>query len=253
MCSVCRHPDIAGRAADDSRLARVAKFLTDSNTSNDGSERVQRERMLSIQLHTQLGDRAVVLDDRKVPGTKSHIDHVVIAPSGVWVVDANEFDGRVERRDVGGWFKVDERLYVAGKDRTGLVDGIDRQVVAVENVLKKEGLDSIPVHAALCFVNSEWGWFAKPFSLNGVWVTWATKLTELVLDWNAIPDTEIDRLARVVGVEAAVSRVGGNVRTRRDTPSAVPRRCHVVCTVKVLPTCAVTVIVSPSIDVVLPT
>jgi len=155
--------------------------------------------MLSIQLHAQLGDRAVVLDDRKVSGTKSHIDHVVIAPSGVWVIDANEFDGRVERRDVGGWFKVDERLYVAGKDRTGLVDGIDRQVAAVENVLKKEGLDSIPVHAALCFVNSEWGWFAKPFSLNGVWVTWATKLTELVLDWNAIPDTEIDRLARVVG------------------------------------------------------
>jgi hypothetical protein len=155
--------------------------------------------MLSVQLHTQLGDRAVVLDDRKVPGTKNHIDHIVIAPSGVWVVDANEFNGRVERRDVGGWFKVDERLYVAGKDRTGLVDGIDRQVAAVENVLKKEGLDSIPVHAALCFVNSEWGWFAKPFSLNGVWVTWATKLTELVLDWNAIPDTEIDRLARVVG------------------------------------------------------
>jgi len=201
VCSVCRHPDIAVERRKTTRLARVARFLTDTNTSIDGSERVQRERMLSIQLHTQLGDRAVVLDDRKVPGTKSPIDHIVIAPSGVWVIDANEFNGRVERRDVGGWFKVDERLYVAGKDRTGLVDGIDRQVAAVENVLKKEGLDSIPVHAALCFVNSEWGWFAKPFSLNGVWVTWATKLTELVLDWNAIPDTEIDRLARVVNAK----------------------------------------------------
>ena len=199
VCSVCRHPDIAIERRATSRLARVAKFFSESDMSTDGSERVQRERMLSVQLHTQLGDRAVVLDDRKVPGTKCHIDHVVIAPSGIWVIDANEFDGRVERRDVGGWFKVDERLYVAGRDRTGLVDGIDRQVAAVENVLKKEGLDLVPVHAALCFVNSEWGWFAKPFSLNGVWVTWATKLTELVLDWNAIPNTEVDRLARVVG------------------------------------------------------
>jgi hypothetical protein len=60
-------------------------------------------------------------------------------------------------------------------------------------------LDLVPVHAALCFVNSEWGWFAKPFSLNGVWVTWAQKLTELVLDRNAIPNAELDRLARVVG------------------------------------------------------
>jgi hypothetical protein len=198
-CASCEQLAHATERRATSRLAKVAKFFGEQEMSADGSERVQRERMLSVHLHTELGQRAVVLNDRKVPGTRTHIDHIVIAPSGVWVIDANEYDGRVERRDVGGWFKVDERLYVAGKDRTGLVDGIDRQVIAVENVLAKEGLDLIPVHAALCFVNSEWGWFAKPFSLNGVWVTWATKLTELVLDWNAIPGTEIDRLARVVG------------------------------------------------------
>jgi Nuclease-related domain len=199
QCASCAGSVFQVERRAHSRIARVAKFFSDSEASSDGAERVHRERMLSTHLHTELGQRAVVLDDRKVPGTKVHIDHIVIAPSGVWVVDANEYDGRVERRDVGGWFKVDERLYVAGKDRTSLVDGIDRQVMAVEQVLAKEGLDLIPVHAALCFVNSEWGWFAKPFSLNGVWVTWATKLTELVLDWNAIPNTEIDRLARVVG------------------------------------------------------
>ena len=177
-----------------------AKFFSHSDPSSDGAERVARERVLAEQLRTELRDRAVVLDDRKVPGTNSHIDHIVIAPSGVWVIDANECDGRVERRDLGGWRAVDERLYVAGKDRTNLVDGIDRQVIAVENVLKGEQLD-VPVHAALCFVNSEWGWFAKPFSLSGVWVTWAQKLTELVLDWEAIPSTQIDRLARVVGAK----------------------------------------------------
>jgi hypothetical protein len=181
-------------------MSRVTKFFSDeSESASGGLERVERDRLLSVHLHTELGDRAVVLDNRKAPGTKCHIDHIVVAPSGVWVVDANEYDGRVERRDVGGWFKVDERLYVAGKDRTNLVDGIDRQVIAVEAMLAKEGLDRVPVHAALCFVNSEWGWFAKPFSLNGVWVTWAQKLTELVLDWNAIPNAEVDQLARVVG------------------------------------------------------
>ena len=78
---------------------------------------------------------------------------------------------------------------------------LDALHVAVEAALAQEGLDLVPVHAALCFTNAEWGWFAKPFSLNGVWVKWATKLTELVLDWNAIPDTEIDRLARVVNAK----------------------------------------------------
>ena len=197
-CSNCRYAGHAERRAT-SRMAKVAKFFADTESAHDGVERVPRDGMLSVHLRTRLGDRAVVLDDRKVPGSRAHIDHIVIAPSGVWVVDANEYDGRVERRDIGGWFKMDERLYVAGKDRTNLVDHIDRQVVAVENVLAKEGLDLVPVHAALCFVNSEWGWFAKPFSLNGVWVTWAQKLTESVLDWNAIPNTELERLARVVG------------------------------------------------------
>ncbi len=204
-CSSCRSRSVgqAERRAT-SRIAKVTKFFADADT-RDGAERVRRDGTLSAHLHTHLGQRAVVLDDRKVPGSRTHIDHIVIAPSGVWVVDANEYDGRVERRDIGGWFKMDERLYVAGKDRTNLVDGIDRQVVAVESVLAKHGLDLVPVHAALCFVNSEWGWFAKPFSLSGVWITWAQKLTELVLDWNAISNTELEKLARVVdaGLPAA--------------------------------------------------
>jgi nuclease-like protein len=153
---------------------------------------------LSAHLHQKLKGRAVVLDDRRVPGTKANVNHIVVAPSGVWVVEAKDYDGRVERRDVGGWFKVDERLYVAGKDRSHLVDGLDRHVIAVENLLAQAGLTSVPVHSALCFVNSEWGWFAKPFSMSGVWVTWPERLTELVLDWRAIPDSEFDTLARAL-------------------------------------------------------
>ncbi|MEP7113565.1 MAG: nuclease-related domain-containing protein [Ilumatobacteraceae bacterium] len=198
-CSRCRGRAVQVERRATSRIAKIAKFFSDSELSASGAERVQRECPLSVQLHSALGHQAVVLDDRKVPATRGRIDHIVVAPSGVWVVAANEYDGRIELRDVGGWFSMDERLYVAGKDRTNLVDSIDRQVIAVENVLAKEGLDMVPVHAALCFVNSEWGWFAKPFSLNGVWVTWAQKLTELVMDWTVIPNAELERLARVVG------------------------------------------------------
>ncbi|HEX2783995.1 MAG TPA: nuclease-related domain-containing protein [Ilumatobacteraceae bacterium] len=158
---------------------------------------------LSEHLHKTLHGRAIVLDDRRVPGAKATLNHLVVAPSGVWVVEAKDFDGRVERRDVGGWFKVEERLFVAGKDRSHLVDGLDRHVIGVENLLAQAGLTSVPVHAALCFVNAEWGWFAKPFSMSGVWVAWPEKLTELVLDWKAIPDTEFDTLARAVAARLA--------------------------------------------------
>jgi hypothetical protein len=160
-------------------------------------------RGLSAHLHQTLQGRAVVLDDRRIPGAKAVLNHIVVAPSGVWVVEAKDCDGRVERRDVGGWFKVDERLYVGGKDRSHLVDGLDRHVIGVENLLAQAGLSSVPVHAALCFVSSEWGWFAKPFSLGGVWVTWPERLTELMLEWRAIPDSDFDSLARAVAARLA--------------------------------------------------
>lgn len=158
---------------------------------------------LSAHLHQALQGRALVLDDRRVPGAKAVLNHIIVASSGVWIVEGKEYEGRVERRDIGGWFKVDERLYVAGKDRSHLVDGLDRHVIGVENLLAQAGLTSVPVHSALCFVGAEWGWFPKPFSMSGVWVTWPERLTELVLEWKAIPESDFNTLARAVAARLA--------------------------------------------------
>ena len=58
----------------------------------------------------------VVLNDRRVPGTLGNIDHLVIAPAGLFVVDAKRYDGHLRIRDRGGLFRTDERLYVGGRD-----------------------------------------------------------------------------------------------------------------------------------------
>ena len=42
------------------------------------------------------------------------------------------------------------------------------------------GVAEVPVHAALCFIEADWNLFAKPFQLDGVWVTWAQKLAEMI-------------------------------------------------------------------------
>ena len=36
-----------------------------------------------------------VLHDRRVPGTRGNIDHIVVAPAGVFVVDAKRYEGRI--------------------------------------------------------------------------------------------------------------------------------------------------------------
>jgi hypothetical protein len=79
---------------------------------------------MARRLTNDLGEAAVVLHDRKVPNTRGNIDHLVIAPSGIWIVDAKNYNGKVEVRDCGGWFSTDLRLHVNNRDQTKLVDGL---------------------------------------------------------------------------------------------------------------------------------
>jgi len=153
------------------RLAGVAKFLSDDPRSiTVWAQGSKGERILAEHMSQALGDRAVLLHDRRVPGDRRNIDHLVVAASGVWVIDTKRWSGLVELRDVGGWFRVDRRLYVKGRDRTEAVDGMAWQVEAVKAVLGGIAID-VPLHGALCFVEAEWKWFAKPFELKGVGVS----------------------------------------------------------------------------------
>lgn len=45
------------------------------------------------------------------------------------------------------------------------------QVDAVRTALGADWAE-IPVRPVLCFVDSDWGWSASPFELNGVLVAW---------------------------------------------------------------------------------
>lgn len=119
----------------------------------------------------------IVLHDRRVKGTKGNIDHLVVSPLGVSIVDAKHYSGKVEKRDLGGWFRSDERLYVDGRDRTKLITGMRWQFDAVRSALGEE--DGVDVFPFLCFVGAHWPLlFARPLVVRGVNVTWPTKLGE---------------------------------------------------------------------------
>jgi len=45
------------------------------------------EYELDISLHKHLSDSARILTDRAVPGTSANIDQLVVASSGVWIID----------------------------------------------------------------------------------------------------------------------------------------------------------------------
>jgi hypothetical protein len=160
--------------------------------------RAAREARLSSRLRSDLAGRATVLDDRWVPPTKSRIDHLVIAPTGVWLIGSTQHTGKVVHRDVGSYLRTETRLFVDGRDRTSLVTGLDGQVRAVRAALAAADIGTVPVRPVLCFTNSEWGLLARSFSINGVLVTWASKLAQRILDGPALHGAEPMHVAAVL-------------------------------------------------------
>ncbi len=154
------------------------------------------EERLGEKLSTELDDIAVVLHDRKVPRTRGNIDHLVIAPSGIWIVDAKNYTGKVERRHVGGMFTGRDRLYVNDRNQTKLLDGLDWQEAAVSAVIEPIGFGRAPVHTALCFISSSWGLRWRPIRIAGKVVTWPSDLVKAIRQPGPLDRQVVELLAR---------------------------------------------------------
>src|SRR3954454_13975934 len=92
-----------------------------------GEEHVARE------LAKRLNEGILVLHDRRIPGSRANIDHIAVAPSGVWVIDAKKYKGRPQLKIEGGFLRPRvEKLLVGTRDCTKLVDGVLKQVDIVQ-------------------------------------------------------------------------------------------------------------------------
>jgi hypothetical protein len=140
-----------------------------------------------------------VLHDRRWPGTRgANIDHIVIGPSGVFVVDAKKYQGKIELVDKGSWLTSDWRLYVNGRNQTKRVDGVLAQAEAVRGVLGD--FAEVPVSGVLCFIGADWGIFGprKVKTLKGVTLLWPLKLPDFVSAVGAVDVAETAAYLRSV-------------------------------------------------------
>jgi hypothetical protein len=154
------------------------------------------EEALGAKLNTHASERVVVLHDRKIPGSRANIDHLVIAPGGVFVIDAKHYSGRVEQRNLGNIFRADVRLYVGRRECTKLLHGSEDQAEVVRDAVASLGYADIPVRPVLCFVGAEWGMFPKPFKLGSVLITYPKFLYELIAKDAEVETPAIQETAR---------------------------------------------------------
>lgn len=111
----------------------------------------EKEVAESLERRTA-GGPAVLLHNRRMPGGRGDIDHLAVAPAGVFVIDAKAIKGRV--RIARPLFQA-ERLLISGRNHTKLIDGLDRQVAVVRLALDAGGHQGVPVQGVLCFTKAE--------------------------------------------------------------------------------------------------
>jgi hypothetical protein len=131
------------------------------------------EERLGKRLNELASDRLRVLHDRRIPGTRANIDHLVVTVSGVYVIDPKKYAGRPGLRVEGGLLRPRvEKLIVGTRDCTKLVDGVLKQIDIVRGAIG----EAVPVHGVLCFVESDWPLLGGSFTTRGVEVLWPKKL-----------------------------------------------------------------------------
>ncbi|MEZ5234461.1 MAG: nuclease-related domain-containing protein [Acidimicrobiales bacterium] len=197
------HP-VAGRLVN--ALTPKPQFGAESEATRAWRTGAAGEEEVALAL--DLCADVIPLHDRRIPGTRANIDHLAVTASGVWVIDAKWYAGKVERRDVGGFLRTDERLYVGGRDRTGLVAAVVKQCDVVRTALHRIAAQQdvglgVEVRGVLCFVGADWpGWRLKPPRIGGVVCVWPEALASLFRG-AANPSAVIDQRAVAAALAAA--------------------------------------------------
>jgi len=189
--------------------AEVAREMAGRDAAASWGKGSEGERRLAGYIAQEVGDRVIALHDRLIPGTRGNIDHIFVSATGVWVVDAKTYQGKVVRRQTGAPWQRENELYIGGRNRTSLAKGLVRQVDAVIAALRSvESLHGTDVHAAVCLVESEWALIDFPFQVGNVWIMYPGALKKRLRKSGPLSREIMERIAR---------------RLELSLPSASPR------------------------------
>ena len=108
-----------------SALFNTPNSITAWQIGADGEVRTGR------LLETLEADGFRILHDRKIPGARSaNIDHIVIGPPGIYVVETKSYKGSLQIRG--------NEIFVAGRRKNGWIDEVSREAAAVRTALADE-------------------------------------------------------------------------------------------------------------------
>jgi hypothetical protein len=136
-------------------------------------DRAEGDRRARARLLLVEGEGVIVLNDRRVPGSKESIKLIAVSSSGVYVIDAKNYKGLVHTKRPGSFGNLGEpELHVGRRNCSASVDHVAHQMDVVRATLDATAWGAeVPVHGMLCLTRAEWG-FASALQISDVWIGW---------------------------------------------------------------------------------
>lgn len=146
------------------------------------------ERAVGARLDGLRSHGVLAVHDRRVPGKRTNIDHIVVAPTGVFVVDTKNVAGKVS---VGR-----NSIRVAGRRRDEMISGVQGQVSVVRQALADQQLPADCIGGLLCFTRADLPWL-RP-SPAGIRLLYPRGLATLVRRPGPLPPDRVRDLASLL-------------------------------------------------------
>jgi hypothetical protein len=142
----------------------------------------------------------IVMHDRVIPGSKANLDHILITPKGVFLVDAKNYKGKIEIVNMAGSFsKPNFQLRVGGRDQGKLVEQVKNQKLRMADELRKRGL-RCEVVGVLAFVDGQWPLLSKPLIINDVYIN-GKGLDTIVGGYQSFIEIDLNLVANFVALK----------------------------------------------------
>jgi len=187
------------------RFPRAGKYilaLTDEPQSTKawkiGAEGEIATGKLLDSLAVKYGFR--VLHDRLIPKSRANIDHIAVTRSGIFVIDAKNYQGVVRIKDNSGFFeKSAPELWVGRRNCMKLVVGMKKQTSIVNEILSRNSIE-MPVIGVLAFYLADWATFKflrKQEEVDGVLIN-SKGIEAIVAREGSFAATEIDAVVHLL-------------------------------------------------------
>jgi hypothetical protein len=167
-------------------------------------KRADGDRRARARLELIGHEGVIVLNDRRIPGSRSCIKCIAISTAGVFVIDTKAYRGlvHVKRqgpiRDLGPM-----ELHVGRRNCTSSVDDLSGQVQIVREALSSTPWGSeVPVSAVLCLTRAEWG-FASPLEIRDVWVGWPRLMAGRVREPGVMDSPTVHEVSQMITSQLA--------------------------------------------------